>query len=63
MSVIEWWTQSTQQRSFPALSQLVVEVLSAFAMSAESERTFSKARWTTLWEQSQLSVNTIYQVL
>jgi hypothetical protein len=59
MSVIEWWTQPTQRRTFPALSQLAVEVLSAFAMSAESERTFGKARWTTSWEQSQLSANTI----
>jgi hypothetical protein len=27
-------------------------------MLAESERTFSKARRTTLWERSQLSANT-----
>jgi hypothetical protein len=42
MSVIKWWTQPTQRQTFPALSQLAVEVLSAFAMSTETERTFSK---------------------
>jgi hypothetical protein len=47
MTVVEWWSQPTQRQTFPALSQLAVNVLSAFAMSAESERTFSKARRTT----------------
>lgn len=59
MSVIEWWTQPTQRQTFPALSQLAIDVLLAFAMSAESERMFSKARRTTSWERSQLSANTI----
>jgi hypothetical protein len=59
LTVIEWWAQPTQQQTFPALSQLAVDVLSAFARSAESERTFSKARRTTSWERSQLSANTI----
>ncbi|KAI1507615.1 hypothetical protein Ptr86124_013472, partial [Pyrenophora tritici-repentis] len=59
MTVIKWWAQPTQRQTFPALSQLAIDVLSAFAMSAESERTFSKARRTTSWERSQLSANTI----
>ena len=59
ISAVEWWSQPTQRQTFPALSQLAVDVLSAFAMSAESERTFSKARRTTSWERSQLSANTI----
>jgi hypothetical protein len=59
ISAIKWWSQPTQRQTFPALSQLAVDVLSAFAMSAESERTFSKARRTTSWERSQLSANTI----
>jgi hypothetical protein len=59
MSAVKWWSQPTQRQTFPALSQLAVDVLSAFAMSAESERTFSKARRTTSWERSQLSANTI----
>jgi hypothetical protein len=59
ISAIKWWSQPTQRQTFPALSQLAVDVLSAFAMSAELERTFSKARRTTSWERSQLSANTI----
>jgi hypothetical protein len=59
MSVVQWWAQPTQRQTFPALSQLAIDVLSAFAMSTESERTFSKARRTTSWERSQLSANTI----
>jgi hypothetical protein len=47
LTVIEWWAQPTQRQTFPVLSQLAIDVLSAFAMSAESERTFSKARRTT----------------
>jgi hypothetical protein len=41
MSVVQWWAQSTQRLTFLALSQLAIDSLSAFAMSAESERTFS----------------------
>lgn len=59
ISAVEWWSQPTQRQTFPALSQLAVNVLSAFAISAESERTFSKVRRTTSWERSQLSANTI----
>ncbi|KAL1581652.1 hypothetical protein WHR41_09645 [Cladosporium halotolerans] len=59
LSVIEWWTSPLQRQSYPALSQLAIDVLSAFAMSAESERTFSSARRTTSWERSQLDSATI----
>jgi hypothetical protein len=59
MTVVGWWLQPIQRQTFPTLSQLAVDVLSAFAMSAESERTFSKARRTSSWERSQLSANTI----
>ena len=59
MTVIEQRAQPTQRSTFPDLSQLAIDVLSAFAMSADLERTFSKARRTTSWERSQLSANTI----
>jgi hypothetical protein len=59
ISAVEWWSQPTQRQTFLALSQLAVDVLSAFAMSAELERIFSKARRTTSRERSQLSANTI----
>jgi hypothetical protein len=59
LSVIEWWASPLQRQSYLALSQLAIDVLSALAMSAESERTFSSARRTTSWERSQLDGNTI----
>jgi hypothetical protein len=59
LTVIEWWAQPTQRQTFLALSQLAIDMLLAFAMSAESERTFSKAKRTTSWERFQLSANTI----
>jgi hypothetical protein len=59
LSVIEWWASPLQRQSYLALSQLALDVLSAFAMSAESERTFSSVRRTTSWERSQLDGATI----
>jgi len=47
LSVIEWWASPLQRQSYLALSQLAIDVLSAFVMSAESARTFSSARRTT----------------
>lgn len=38
---IAWWLEDTQQRTFPRLSRMAVTMLSAPAMSAESERVFS----------------------
>lgn len=38
---IAWWLEDTQQCTFPRLSRMAVTVLSAPAMSAESERVFS----------------------
>lgn len=59
MTVLQWWSQPLQLQQYPALARLAIDVLSAFAMSAESERTFSKARRTTSWERSQLDGETI----
>lgn len=59
LSVIEWWNSPLQRQSYVALSQPSIDGLSAFAMSAESERTFSSARRTTSWERSQLDSATI----
>lgn len=43
---IAWWLEDTQQRTFPQLSCMAITVLSALAMSAESERVFSLTRRT-----------------
>ena len=53
------YTPLSNLLTYVSLSQLAIDVLSAFAMSAESERTFSKARRITPWERSQLRINII----
>ena len=59
LTVLEWWSQPLQRQSLLALSQLAIDVLSAFAMSAESEQIFSKARRTIGWSRSQLNGQTV----
>jgi hypothetical protein len=52
---IEWWCVPAQRMAYPALSSLVIDVLLAFSMSAESERVFSGCRRTVTWQRSRLS--------
>ena len=43
---LQWWLQDQQQKRFPRLSILAIEVFSIPAMSAEPERIFSGGRCT-----------------
>jgi len=56
---LEWWLLPLQRRSYPELSRLAIDVLSAPAMSAESERVFSGARRTIPWTRAKLSAPVI----
>jgi len=38
---ISWWLEEAQQRTYPRLSKMAIDILSAQGMSAESERVFS----------------------
>ena len=51
---LDWWQEETQQRSYPQLSRMAIDILSAQAMSAESERVFSGARRTIPWTRISL---------
>lgn len=51
---IAWWLEPTQQRDYPRLSQMAIDVLSIPPMSAEAERVFSGARRTISWERAAL---------
>jgi hypothetical protein len=46
MSPLKWWQLEMQQKRWPRLFFLVLEVLSMPAMSAEPERIFSGGRRT-----------------
>jgi len=59
---IAWWLEDTQQRTFPRLSRMAISVLSAPAMSAESERVFSLTRRTLSWDRLRLASTTIEQI-
>jgi hypothetical protein len=58
-SPIEWWCVPAQRMAYPVLSRLGIDVLSAFSMSAESERVFSGCRRTVTWQRSRLSSDII----
>lgn len=53
---LEWWQRETQQKRWPRLSCLALEVLSMPAMSAEPERIFSGGRRTMSWDRGKLSI-------
>ena len=59
---LSWWLESSQRRTYPALSKMAIDVLSAMAMSAESERVFSAARRTIPWTRARLNSKTIEQL-
>lgn len=58
-NAITWWLEEAQQRTFPRLSRMAIDVLSAPAMSAESERVFSLTRRTVEWHRSRLHGDTV----
>jgi hypothetical protein len=58
-SPIEWWLQPSQQQQYPCLSRMAVDILSAHAMSADSERVFSGCRRTLDWTNSRLSSSSL----
>lgn len=51
---LDWWLQPSQQTTYPALSKMAIDVLTAMAMSAESERVFSATRRTIAWTRARL---------
>jgi hypothetical protein len=52
--VLDWWQEESQRRTYPQLSRMAIDILSALAMSAESERVFSGTRRTISWTRASL---------
>ena len=52
---LQWWLEPQQQRQYPSLSRMAIDILSANPMSAESERIFSSCRRTISWDRAQIS--------
>ena len=59
---LHWWLLHQQRTSYPQLSKMAIDVLSAVAMSAESERVFSAARRTIPWTRARLEGAIIEQI-
>lgn len=56
---IQWWLEPTQQKDYPHLSLMAIDILSIPAMSAEAERIFSAARRQISWERARLEADVI----
>jgi hypothetical protein len=61
-SALTWWCQDQQQKRWPRLSYMAIDILSIPAMSDEPERVFSGARRTISWERAQMEPPTIEMV-
>jgi hypothetical protein len=57
-TVLDWWLEPCQRRTYPRLYRMAVEILSAPAMSAEAERVFSRARRTITFDREKLKAGT-----
>ena len=60
-TVLDWWLEASQQRTYPRLSRMAIDILSAPAMSAEAERVFSRARRQKSYDKGGLKASTIAQ--
>jgi hypothetical protein len=58
-SALGWWLEETQQKAYPNLSRLALDILSIPAMSAEPERLFSGAKITITDRRNRLDADTI----
>jgi hypothetical protein len=54
-----WWLEATQQKTYPALSIMALDILSIPAMSAEPERLFSGAGITITDRRNKLGIESI----
>ena len=58
----KWWLLPEQQRDYPNLSKMALDILSIPAMSASVERLFSSANITVSDRRNRLSPDTIEMI-
>jgi hypothetical protein len=56
---IEWWLEGAQQRQYPNLSQMAIDILSIPAMSAAPERLFSGTKISVTDRRNRLGMASI----
>jgi hypothetical protein len=60
--VRKWWLLPEQQRDYPNLSKMALDILSIPAMSASIERLFSSANITVSDRRNRLTADTIEMI-
>ena len=60
--VLDWWQEESQRRTYPSLFYIAIDIFSAVAISAESERVFNASRRTIAWTRARLEVLLIKQL-
>jgi hypothetical protein len=60
--VRKWWLLPEQQRDYPNLSKMALDILSIPAMSASVERLFSSANITVSDRRNRLTADTIEMI-
>jgi hypothetical protein len=58
-SAIEWWLEPAQQKAYPNLSKMALDMLSLPAMSSDPERAFSAAKITLSDRRNKLGIRMI----
>ena len=58
-SALTWWLEETQQKTYPNLSKMAVDILSIPAMSTEPERLFSGAKVTITDRRNRMGSDVI----
>ncbi len=56
---LKWWLEVAQQKRFPSLSLIAIDILSIPAMSSGTERLFSKSKLTVTDQRGAMDAETL----
>lgn len=56
---VDWWLEPSQQKAFPFLSQMAIDILSIPGSSADVERLFSSSKLTCTDQRNRLGIKLI----
>jgi hypothetical protein len=56
---LKWWLEPAQRRRFPNLSLMAIDILSIAPMSTETERLFSKAKFSVTDQRGSMNIETL----
>ncbi len=58
-TVLAWWLEPSQRRTYPRLYHIAIDILSAPAMSAQTERVFSRPRRQISFDRTTMTAEAI----